>query len=155
MRGPFERRCAKATESVMCFALVEGSISESGHESLWCANGHSVGQWYVVDSEGNVMALAKLNSAPEILNDEMLLALIADPMYHAIIRKPPPNHTCKRGHSNWEAIPEGGYRCGKCRDASYESHKIRAREKYRSTPAYKSNQLAKKARKKEKKNVRD
>jgi hypothetical protein len=155
MRAPFNRRCSEVTAAGPCLSIVDGSISEAGHESLWCATGHNVKQWYVVDADGDVMAKAKLNSSPEILNEEMLLALRNDPLYCALVYKPPPTHPCKRGHSDWYMNPDESYRCRQCKKMSYENHKTKCRDRYRATPAYKLNQLARQAQMKEKKNVRN
>ena len=157
MRGPFERRCAETPMGgATCFCKVEGSISESGHESMWCAIGHSLKQWYIVDAEGEIMARARLNSAPEIINEEMLLALKNDPLYRALVCKQPPDHPCKRGHIDWLLTPDEVYRCRPCKNAYAEVHKNKARDRYRATEAYKTNQLARQARKKAKeKNVRN
>jgi hypothetical protein len=90
-----------------------------GHESLWCAKGHGVKEWFVLDADGKQMALAKLNSSPQILDAEMMHQLSIDPMYRTI-RPTQPTHPCKRGHYDWYMNPDERYRCRQCKRERYE-----------------------------------
>jgi len=122
MRGPFTRNCAEivnAETQACCLAPVSSSVGESGHENMWCEKGHSVKEWYVLDADGEQMALAKLNSSPQILDLEMMVRLSIDPMFRSI-RPPQPTHPCKRGHYDWYMNPDERYRCRQCKRERYE-----------------------------------
>jgi hypothetical protein len=132
-----------------------GSSSRDGYEALYCAKGHRVRIWYVLDAEGRKMALAKLNSGPEILDAMMLAKLSEDPKYKNIPYAI--NKTCQRGHDDWYLAADNRYRCRICkRDrerereeaevvaydkagekdrAAYEKAKVRNRERYHKKAA--------------------
>ncbi len=123
MTGPFTRNCAELVDEktqAVCLAPVESSISESGHESMWCQEGHQIKEWYVLDAEGTQIALAKLNSSPQILDAEMMIKLSMDPLFSRTIRPPKPTHLCKRGHNDWYMNPDERYRCRQCKRERYE-----------------------------------
>lgn len=122
MKGPFTRNCAEIIDEesqVSCLELVDSSISENGHESMWCKAGHHIKEWYVVDAEGNRIALAKLHSSPQILDVEMMIRLSIDPMFRSM-RPPKPDRLCKRGHNDWYMNPDERYRCRQCKRERYE-----------------------------------
>lgn len=129
MRGPFERRCAVQIkkDGATCLAPTTSSISEGGHESLWCSEGHVVKEWYVVDADGKQIALAKLHSAPTILDEEMLHKLSINPLFRKI-NPPPPDRLCVRGHKDWYMNPDQKYRCRQCKREEY----IRNRSKLKA-----------------------
>jgi len=132
MKGPFTRNCSEIVDELAqlsCLAPVSSSISEIGHESMWCEMGHRIKEWYVLDSEGAKIALAKLHSSPQILDPEMMKRLSIDPMFRSI-RPPQPDKLCKRGHNEWYMDTDERYRCRQCKRERYERVR-RAKAKYR------------------------
>ncbi len=123
MYGPFTRNCSVSLDEAgtACLAPVNSSISESGHETMWCNRGHQIREWYVLDAQDKRIALAKLNTSPQILDLEMAMSLSIDPLYRSIRpRAPKPDRPCKRGHNDWFMNPDERYRCRQCKRERYE-----------------------------------
>lgn len=129
MRGPFTRVCDIHSEEIT------SSISESGHETLWCGKGHRVKKWYVVDADGIKVALAHLNSSPQILDSDMLIRLSVDPVYN-VVAPEPPSKPCKRGHVDWYLLgDETRYRCRTCKQEYYQKNKAKLAKRYKDRRA--------------------
>ena len=116
MRAPFTRRCKTHTQKE-----VTSSISETGHESIWCGEGHRVKEWYVMDADDVVLAIGYRDEAPKILDAEMLEKLNVDTKF--LVVPPAPEDTCKRGHNDWYLNPDERYRCRSCKKEYYQRNK--------------------------------
>lgn len=124
MRGPFARRCFDHPEM-----SVDSSISDTGHESVWCRSGHRAKSWYVVDRNEKKIAIGHLHSAPLIIDADMLGSLHIDKRFGIV--PPPPTRSCKKGHSDaWKLQSDGCYKCEVCRREKYEENKEKIMARY-------------------------
>lgn len=101
MRPPFYRACRKHKEE-----LQDRTVG-TGHEVLWCLRGgpsekgHRCRSWLVLDGDGETLAIAHLNEAPQLVSRE--LARIDFPIAS------PPEKFCQRGHYEWYLETDGRY----------------------------------------------
>ena len=159
MRGPFERCCAEVTDTngTECLSITTSSISDKGHESLWCGNGHKVKEWYVIDADGKKIALANMHKSPQILDEDMMEKLSIDPMFRQMA-PPKPDRMCIRGHNDWYMNPDERYRCRQCKRDSYLKNRLKLKAKRDAKKRGQGKPVAKKVFHKKrgrKKNVRN
>ena len=124
MRGPFARRCFEHPTM-----SVDSSISDTGHESVWCRSGHRARSWYVVDKNEKKIAIGNINSAPVIVDSDMMSNLQIDARFTVV--PPVPERPCKQGHEGaWKLQSDGCYKCETCRKLKYEANKEKIMARY-------------------------
>lgn len=126
MRPPFYRHCVKHEG-----AEVSNSIGPDKRETLWCAEGHQVSRWSVVDSSGKRLAIGHLHKSPQIIDPEMLQNLDENPLFSIKVWELP-ERLCQRGHSDWYISVDDRYRCKQCKRDRDEASRARSRERYHS-----------------------
>ena len=103
MKAPFIRACRKHKVEIE-----DHTAPGDRKETLMCPEGHRIRSWLVMDSLGEVVAMAFVNEAPRIISEE--LARVEIPK----ITIRPPERFCHKGHFEW-SLEGNEYRCRVCR----------------------------------------